>query len=175
MSVPGESPQAAAESESQTELEESTKTCPLIVAQIALIGHPRRTEHWSIIALDSTTGQSRIFELAGNYDTFAFVPKSIPFSSRKPDYRGGFYVCEIEKEKLEEVEELLQSVPIIKHTPEYDSQNWVVLALRKLQEEGLVPRDVTENAIREELEKEKERWEIADDTLVERLENGEAS
>jgi len=141
---------------------------PLIISQFALVGHPRRTEHWNIVALISKD-QGRVFELVGNYDTFTYVAKTIPFSSRMVDYRGGFLLCDIARDKLDWLEELLGAVTIIRHNPEFDCQTWVVSGVWKLQEEGLVPRDVTENSIREELEQEKERWEVADDTIVERF------
>ena len=114
--------------------------------------------------------QAWVFELSGNYDTFTYTPKPTSFSSRIFNYRGGFLLCEVAQEKLGWLESLLGTLPVIRHNPEFDCQTWVVSAVRKLQEEGLVPRDVTEAMIREELEREKERWEVADDTILERLE-----
>jgi hypothetical protein len=141
---------------------------PLIISQFALLGHPHRTEHWNIVAVISQE-EARVFELAGNYDTFTYAPKTIPFSTRMVDYRGGFLLCGIAQEELEYLQTLLGTITIVRHNPEFDCQTWVVLGVRKLQEEGLVPRDVTETMIREELEREKERWELADDTILERL------
>jgi len=63
----------------------------------------------------------------------------------------------------------LAALPVVRGNTEFDCQTWVVAGVRKLQDEGYVKRTVTANEIREELEKEKERWQIADDTLIERL------
>ena len=142
---------------------------PLIISQFALQGHPYRTEHWSIAAVISRE-QAWVFELSGNYDTFTYTPRTTPFSSRILNYRGGFFLCEIAQEKLDWLESLLGTLPVIRLNPEFDCQTWVMSAVRKLQDEGLVPRDVTEIMIREEMAREKETWEVADDTILERLE-----
>jgi len=46
----------------------------LIVAQFSIKGHPRRTEHWSIVVLFNQN-DGYVFELVGNYDTFTYEPK----------------------------------------------------------------------------------------------------
>ncbi|KAJ3506942.1 hypothetical protein NLJ89_g6584 [Agrocybe chaxingu] len=145
-------------------------THPLFIAQYAIVGHPRRTEHWSIIALLSAK-KARIFELTGNYDTFAYVNyETIPTADpRQHDARGGFLLCPISDEKLEWFANALKAIEVVRGTPDYDCQTWVMQAVRLLQDGGLVSRAVTEREIREELEVEKERWEVADDILPERL------
>ena len=46
-------------------------TYPLVVAQYRIEGHPRRTEHWSLIAIMSK-GNARVYEIIGSYDSFAY-------------------------------------------------------------------------------------------------------
>jgi len=50
---------------------------PLIVAQYAIEGHIRRTEHWGLVVLESSN-VGHVFELVGNTDTFAYQTKLSP-------------------------------------------------------------------------------------------------
>jgi len=141
-------------------------TYPLIIAQFALEGHPRRTEHWNISAFISTE-EAQIFELAGGIDSYTFLSSTV--SLRALECRGGFLLCRLPSDRLAWLKELFSTIHIVRANTEFDCQTWVVAAVRKLQDEGYIPRDVTENKIRRELDREKERWEVAEDTLIERL------
>jgi hypothetical protein len=143
----------------------------LIVIQHAIEGHPRRTEHWSLVALESLrTGHE--FELIGNIDTFAYVPKVVERFGNYMSLRGGCLVGQIAKDKLGWLKEKLQEVTVVRNNPDFDCQTWVIDALRILKEshgEGVEIDNIIERDIRAELEQEKERWELAEATIEERL------
>lgn len=148
-----------------------TKSVPLAVFQYALNGHPTRTEHWNIVALKSRE-RAVIFELAGNADTYTYLVHENRNFHRIESIRGGVRVGTIPEEKIPWVEDALKQVEIIKHDlNSFDCQVWVVNALRLLRDldASIILQGMTsESAIREEMRKEMERWEAADDILHER-------
>jgi len=155
----------------------TSTTHPLLVVQWKIVGHPRRTEHWCLVALTSKTS-AYLYQLAGNYDTFtydfAFVE---PFLvSRDDSVRGGCQVGEVPLSgpgSAEWLGEKLKEVRVVRHDPGFDCQNWIMEAIwfLKESEEGpaIIYPGVSERKIREELTEEMERWEVAEDTLLERL------
>ena len=76
-------------------------------------------------------------------------------------------------EQIEWMKEKLGEVPIIRNHPEeFDCQVWVIESLRLLKEAarpGVEIKLVSERGIRKELKEEKERWELGEDTLEDRL------
>lgn len=145
-------------------------TYPLIVAQYSILGHPRRTEHWNLVALKSRR-EGRIFELVGNYDTFAYVPRDTHSFNKVIDYCGGCHVGWIDAtpERLMWLEEKLKEVLVIRHDPSFDSQTWVVDVLRLLRGEGVVFPSANEEAVRDELAKDVLLWDLGEETVEERL------
>ena len=63
----------------------------------------------------------------------------------------------------------MQEILIIRNNPEWDCQTWVMEALRWMKYNGLITADIGERRIRTELAADKERWEVADDTVEVRL------
>jgi hypothetical protein len=146
-----------------------TEYYPLIVAQYAIEGHPRRTEHWSLVALESQR-IGHVFELVGNLDTFAYVPKSVSRFGYSTRLRGGCRVGSIARDKLDWLKETLNEVIVVRNNPDFDCQTWVIDALRLVKgSSGVEISNVSERGIREELIQEKERWEQAEPTIEERL------
>jgi len=145
-------------------------TFPLVVAQYRIEGHPRRTEHWSLIAVMSK-GNARAYELAGNYDTFLYSPCEVNGFGRSQSLRGGCKVGEIQTNSLDWLATELELVEVVRNNPDFDCQTWVMNAIWLLKETatGIIDSHVSERFIREELKMENERWEVADDTLFERM------
>ncbi|KDR76982.1 hypothetical protein GALMADRAFT_246151 [Galerina marginata CBS 339.88] len=149
-------------------------TFPLIVAQYELQGHKYRQEHWLLAALEKQqTGH--IFQLIGNTDTFAYeasIDSDFPTSQT---LCGGCLVGSVDSEQLAWVKSKLKEVPVRRNSPEeFDCQNWVMQALRLLKyspHPGVEITEVSESAIREELKKEKEKWETGEETLEDRILN----
>ncbi|EGO31234.1 hypothetical protein SERLADRAFT_377101 [Serpula lacrymans var. lacrymans S7.9] len=141
---------------------------PLIVAQYGITGHPTRTEHWSIAILSSKMN-ARIFELAGNYDTFVYAPKTVTRFTQSQSMMGGCHIANIPASRVNWLEERLKSVPVIRNDPNFDCQTWVIEALRLMKYDGVISQNISEVAIRTEMAKEKERWDVADDTVEVRL------
>jgi hypothetical protein len=110
-----------------------------------------------------------IFELVGNYDSFAYVPKPVRAFASSMNLRGGYYVGHIAADHVAWLERRLADVPVIHNNPYFDCQTWVMEGLRLIKEDGLITGDIGEAHIRQELQHEKELWERADDTLEERL------
>lgn len=146
-------------------------TYPLIVAQYPLTGHIRRSAHWNLIVM-KTLKDVHVFELAGNHDTFAYVSRVEGSFGSTQTMQGGCQVGNIAEEKLDWFEKHLQDVRIIRHDVDFDCQTWVMEAIRDirmLKEDGVEIFGVTERGVRAELELELERWEVAEDTIEERL------
>jgi hypothetical protein len=144
-------------------------TCPLVVAQYRIDGHPRRTEHWNLVAIMST-GKKRIYELVGNYDSFLYDTQEVGDLDGSR-LRGGCKVGQIPAKSLDWLATKLEDVRIVRNDPEFDCQTWVMDAIWLLKETatGIIDSHVNERFIREELKVEDEKWEAADDTLFERM------
>lgn len=144
------------------------KNYPLLVVQREISGHPRRTEHWSLVVmLDSSKGE--IHELQGNYDTFHYTYEINQDWTKSSDLCGGCLVGYVTQSTLLQLPEILKEVPIIRHDPDHDCQTWIVEALRVMKDKGIVFRDMTEKKLREELVVELERNETGHDVVYERI------
>lgn len=68
------------------------------------------------------------------------------------------------------LKERLKDVRVIRGDPDFDFQTWVIDALRLIREsEEVEIETASEKAIRLELGLEKERWEVAEETIEERI------
>src|ERR1700733_5655268 len=132
---------------------------PLIVIQYPITGHIKRTEHWSIVAMKSLQ-EAYVFEVVGNFDTYAYVPRFDSDFGSSPETRGGCQVGTIAEEKLGWLERRLREVRVVRYDTEFDCQTWVMDAIRMLQDDGVVMKHVNERRIRAELALESEKWEI---------------
>ncbi|KZW02816.1 hypothetical protein EXIGLDRAFT_601406 [Exidia glandulosa HHB12029] len=149
---------------------------PFIVAQYHLEGHHRRTEHWSLAALSSRS-RAHIFEVVGTDATFNYAPRLDTDFARNPLFRGGCIVGHVRASGIAQLTELLRAVRVVRYALDWDCQNWVMDALRLLRDMDLDDAEAlgfrlvstSERAMRDELGAEKERWEVADDTIEERL------
>jgi len=85
----------------------------------------------------------------------------------------GCVVGTVEEGKVDWVLEKLKEVEVVRYKPEeFDCQTWVIQALCLLkyaEEDGVTIVEISEGKIREELKKERERWELGENTLEERL------
>jgi len=148
----------------------SDSLLPLLVAQFELKGHPRRTEHWRLVALASPS-TIHIFEVRGNTDSYTYVPE---FNFQTPlykisSYRGGCHIGNLPEGSLEAVKEKLTEVPIVKYDSSWDCQVWVMEAIKLLKEDGYIFPHVTEGNVRLELAEDMNLWQEAEDTVDERL------
>jgi len=143
-------------------------SCPLIIAQYAITGHPRRTEHWSLVALQ-TKYDATIFEIQGNYDSFKYEPHDVTKFATSQSLRGGCHIGTIAVDKIKPLQERLKAIEVVRNDPNFDCQTWVMEALRLMKEDGDITVDVGEARIRQELAREKDRWESVEDTVEDRL------
>ncbi|PPR00235.1 hypothetical protein CVT26_008984 [Gymnopilus dilepis] len=145
---------------------------PLIVAQYDLQGHKYLTERWVLAALE-TKKKAHIFQLIGNTDNLKYDTRTESNFDGSQTLCGGCMVGSIGLEQIEWMKEKLGEVPIIRNHPEeFDCQVWVIESLRLLKEAarpGVEIKLVSERGIRKELKEEKERWELGEDTLEDRL------
>ncbi|KLO18777.1 hypothetical protein SCHPADRAFT_899348 [Schizopora paradoxa] len=145
---------------------------PILILQYAIQGHVRRTEHWSIAVItDTRSSSARIFEMKGNTDSFAFGAKDVHNIAASSSYCGGVQIGEIDVKELENLETWLKCIAIRHNDPQWDCQDWVMDALRelKMDNRGVVFDDMTERYIRKEMNVEKERDEMGQDTVHDRL------
>lgn len=142
---------------------------PLVLLQYNIEGHPRRTEHWSLV-VPLSRSSAHIFQLEGNYDTFRYEYSYVDKFSESSSMRGGVRIGEIRPDAVLWLKEKLRDVRVVRHDPEFDCQNWVLEAIQLLKDVGgIIYSGITERGVRHELYEEKERWEVADDTIIERL------
>ena len=148
-------------------------TYPLVVAQYRIVGHPRRTEHWSLIAKNPKGEEAHVYEVVGGYDSFLYNPRRAEATDigRSETLRGGCKVGDIPASSLDWMAIKLQDVQVIRNNPDFDCQTWVMNAIWLLKETGMgiIDSHVNERFIRDELKLEDERWEVADRTLFERM------
>lgn len=113
--------------------------------------------------------EAYVFEVVGNFDTYTYVPRFDDAFRGSPETRGGCQVGIIAKEKLGWLERRLTDVRVVRYDTEFDCQTWVMDAIRMLQDDKVIMKHVNERSIRAELALESERWEVAEDTVEERL------
>lgn len=142
---------------------------PLIVAQYAIKGHRRRTEHWALVLLYSRLHGLKL-ELKGNTDTFTYLTERLTAFERAQDLRGGCLVGWVDAERVQALVDRLKKVRVRRNDPAWDGQDWVMEALRALKEEHMVFSRVDENWLRTELMEDLERSESGlGETVEERL------
>lgn len=62
------------------------------------------------------------------------------------------------------------SVPVLcEDADRFNSQVWVVASLQALKEDGVITGNIGYGHLRRELDAELQRWEVAEDTVDERL------
>lgn len=142
---------------------------PLVLLQYNIEGHPRRTEHWSLV-VPLSRSDAHFFQLEGNYDTFRYEFSYVNKYSESSSMRGGVRIGEIQPDAVLWLKEKLREVRVVRHDPDFDCQNWALEAIQLLKDVGgIIYSGITERGVRQELREEKERWEVADDTIIERL------
>ncbi|KAF8894438.1 hypothetical protein BD779DRAFT_838080 [Infundibulicybe gibba] len=119
---------------------------------------------WSIMVLQDAN-EGCIFELTGNTHTFSFGSRKV-----QPDisYRGACLLGWVPTSTVEALEARLRKVPIHRHREGWDSQNWVLNAVRWLQDDQII-EPITEEMIRDELAHEVRRRSSYRRTLEDRL------
>ncbi|KAG5648697.1 hypothetical protein DXG03_000043 [Asterophora parasitica] len=142
---------------------------PLVIAQFDHQGHPRRTEHWSLVAMQGGGGNAHVFEIAGNRSNFNYNPHHTQCFGRDQDMRGGCQVGTIPATSIAWMKERLRTVEIVYNDVNFDCQDWVLNVLRIRQAEGVTITLTAEDKIREEMAAEKVRWDFGDDTVEDRL------
>jgi hypothetical protein len=113
--------------------------------------------------------EAYVFEVTGNFDTYAYVPRFDSSFGCRQATRGGCQVGTIAVEKMDWLERRLRDVEVVRCDTEFDCQTWVMDAIRMLKDDGVDMTNVSERRIRAELTLELERWEVAEDTIEERL------
>jgi hypothetical protein len=114
--------------------------------------------HWAVMLRYSydenekcTTGLA--YHAIGNMDTFryngGFVPTELETSA---DYRGYVEVGTLHEKDLDRFNELMETVPVLRNQDNWNCQNWVMGAIRKMQLEGWVGTHVTTRWICERFE-----------------------
>ncbi|KAG1797644.1 uncharacterized protein BJ212DRAFT_1465224 [Suillus subaureus] len=88
--------------------------------------------HW-VIYIPTGPGIGNTYHILGNTDTY-----TIEFKRNQPhvnpnDWRGSFTVGRVATHQLALLERHLASVPITRHDPRWNSQNWVWECLRYLR------------------------------------------
>jgi hypothetical protein len=114
---------------------------------------------------------AHVFEIIGNTNTYEYVPRPVARFSSSNKLRGGCQIGVIRRDLIGWLEDRLQQVQIIRNNPQWDCQDWVMEAIRWMKWNGVIAADIDtrESRIRAELVGEKERWEVADDTVEYRL------
>ena len=114
--------------------------------------------HWAIVLgysyderLGCTTGLA--YHAIGNTDTFRYNGGLEPIElERSADYRGYVQIGTLHENDMDRFNKLMEMVPVHRNQEGWNCQNWVMSAIRKLQNEGWVEEDVTARWVCDELE-----------------------
>ncbi|TFY66896.1 hypothetical protein EVG20_g4197 [Dentipellis fragilis] len=122
--------------------------------------------HWEITLCTSGTYRNpkgNVYQLIGGTDSFTFDRQANKSIRASQNWRGTFAVGYIPKHKLRGVEYILSNVPITRHDPAWNCQNWVWEALRKLKILGFeIHADLTWTGLQNEMADLLEAWETGD-------------
>lgn len=144
---------------------------PLIVAQYQLHGHRNgpQYKHWSLVMLWSRD-EAYIFDVQGATGTFVYDPRAVKRFNSSRSLRGGYFVGEFPAESLGWLIEKLKEVPIPYYDETWDCQSWVMDALCRLKDVGgIITKNIGRAHIKQELQRDEERFEYGEDTVEERL------
>lgn len=116
-----------------------------------------------------TNSNGEMHELRGNYDTFTYVSERKERWTESVALCGGCLIGYVSPSMLPHLRDILQGVTIVKHDRRFDCQTWIIMALRSLQKNGIVFRDMNEQKLRDELAADKERDETGHEVIYERI------
>ncbi|KAH7924080.1 hypothetical protein BV22DRAFT_1035595 [Leucogyrophana mollusca] len=78
-------------------------------------------------------------------------------------WRGSFVVGSIPASYLPFLEDILARVPVVRHTPEWNCQNWVSEGIRRLRMQGLnIIPTITHATLQTEMMLLLEAWEMGE-------------
>jgi len=120
--------------------------------------------HWALTIRTAGTGSNpygNIYNAAGNIDTFYYeVLHDVPLTNA--NWRGDLPVGTIKKEDLSRVEEILSTVPTVRHDFKWNCQNWIWAALRELRYSNISIETLTWERLRSKMDDLLEAWENGD-------------
>ncbi|TBU24981.1 hypothetical protein BD311DRAFT_867782 [Dichomitus squalens] len=124
-----------------------------------------RPLHWALTFKTSGSHLRPIgnaYNVAGNVDTFCYeAQRDIPL--RHDLWRGSLAVGRIPVESIDQFEKILSEIPIVRHDPEWNSQNWVWTALRELRQQGFaIEYNLSFDKLRSHMYGLSEAWENGD-------------
>ncbi len=121
--------------------------------------------HWALTC--DTSGSDNIqagnvYNAAGNIDTFCYeAERNVPI--RHDGWRGSLVVGRIPVASLSQFERILSQIPVTRHDPCWNCQNWVWLSLCKLRQAGFaVDPDLTMARLRGDMFGLLDAWENGD-------------
>ncbi|KIJ19159.1 hypothetical protein PAXINDRAFT_97186 [Paxillus involutus ATCC 200175] len=94
---------------------------------------PRRPYplHWAIFVRTSP-GRGNYYQVAGNIDTFTVDARyNVPLQNREA-WRGSHVVGYVAPSHLHNLEVHLAQIPVVRHCRDWNCQNWVYDALKRL-------------------------------------------
>lgn len=122
--------------------------------------------HWEISVQISGTNRDprgNVYQIIGGTDSFVYDKQPNKGIQASQNWRGTFTVGSIPRRKLVGVERILSSLPITRHNPDWNCQNWVWEALRKLKGLGFdINPNLTWMGLRNEMADLLEAWETGD-------------
>ncbi|KIJ62758.1 hypothetical protein HYDPIDRAFT_113850 [Hydnomerulius pinastri MD-312] len=133
--------------------------------------------HWALFLLPNATPESlrssssgkesadqvdhwgTCYQAIGNSDTFAFSrTEDECMEILTQEYRGCLSLGEIDPKRREEVDPLVQRVPVYRQRRDWNCQNWVLAAVDRLKASELVGENVTSSGVRNDLEDILRAW-----------------
>ncbi|KAH9946771.1 hypothetical protein B0H21DRAFT_741687 [Amylocystis lapponica] len=115
--------------------------------------------HWALTIQtggDDDAPIGTIHNAVGNMDTF-FYEKTYDAVLKNNNWRGALVVGNIPQDKIPELEDILAHNPVVRHSYEWNCQNWVHTALRELRMAGFDIKPITWETIRTQM------WALLDD------------
>ena len=121
--------------------------------------------HWALTYQTSGTDDrpvGNVYNAAGNIDTFCYEgSKDVPI--RHDGWRGSLTVGRIPVDALDQFERILAEIPITRHDPEWNCQNWVWYGLRELRQTGFaIDPDLNFARLKTQMLELLEAWENGD-------------
>ncbi|OBZ66733.1 hypothetical protein A0H81_13192 [Grifola frondosa] len=142
---------------------------PILVSQYNRVNAPSNAQygfHWEI-CIQSGFDKDRcplgyVYHIVGSTASYGYQKMEGVRYTTSENWRGSFEVGRIKEQDLPAIERNLSQVQILKDDPNWNCQNWVIAALRKLTAQGFINAHYSMEALQHQMNILNEQWEQGD-------------
>ncbi|KDQ59144.1 hypothetical protein JAAARDRAFT_33876 [Jaapia argillacea MUCL 33604] len=139
-------------------------TLPIFAMQFSRGKEEASDYHWNLtIITDSATRTGIVHQVTGCTYCYGYERNPRQRLEHSPQWRGSLHLGSVPKDRLNEIERILESVPIDNSDPQFNCQVWTFLAVARLRQMGFgIAPGLTMLSLRSKLSEVNEAWQSGD-------------